>query len=41
MREDDLRAQYAALMREPRFSHIEFFRVSTPKDAERLVGTLG
>jgi adenylate kinase family enzyme len=34
------RREYAALTREPRFSHIEFFRVATPKEAERLLGAL-
>jgi hypothetical protein len=34
------RREYAALMREPRFRHIEFFRVAAPKEAEWLLSTV-
>src|SRR5262249_48819689 len=34
------RREYTALMREPRFSHIEFFRMGTPREAERLLASL-
>jgi adenylate kinase family enzyme len=35
------RREYTALMQEPRFRNVEFFRVATPKDADRLLSTLG